>query len=88
MMVIGYFIQYLTLTALGVFTIIEYNYGEVICIVIFVITYYITVGPVTWIYIGEIMCDKALGIAICINWVFTLAVALGLPFIANALKDN
>ena len=87
-MFIGYIIISITLTGLGVFTITDNSVGEVTCILIFVLTYYLTAGPVTWIYMGEIMYDKGLAIAICINWIFTLAVALGLPFIADALKEN
>ena len=51
-------------------------------------TYYFTAGPVTWLYMSETMSDKGLSIAVCINWVFTLLVALGLPFIADSLKYN
>ena len=88
MLVGGFTIIACCLFGLGISTIAGNTFGMVICILCFVTTYYLTTGPVIWIYIGEVMCDSALSLAVCLNWVLILAIASILPFVSHQLSEN
>ena len=53
--------------------------------VLFVLFFEISSGPITWLYMAEIMHDKSLGIAVVMNWIVNLAVAIGTPPLTDAV---
>mmetsp|Transcript_34158 Transcript_34158/g.59675 ORF Transcript_34158/g.59675 Transcript_34158/m.59675 type:complete len:471 (-) Transcript_34158:23-1435(-) len=53
----------------------------VFLICIFIIFFEISLGPVTWLYCGEIMIDKGIAIAVAINWMSATIVTLTFPYI-------
>ncbi len=60
--------------------------AQVLCIIFilaFVILFEFSLGPIPWIYMAEIMTDKGLSIAILLNWLFTLLMAIVTPFVIS-----
>ena len=63
LMIIGNLFMSISLVLLGVCCILSTNenltdgavYGELVCIGIFIIAYEASAGPVTWVYLAEIM---------------------------------
>lgn len=53
----------------------------VVLICIFIIFFEISMGPVTWLYCGEIMNDKGISIAVAVNWISAAIVELTFPFL-------
>lgn len=60
-----------------------YNYPAVILVLSFVVAFELSSGPITWLYMAEIMQDKAVSIATVMNWVISLIVAIITPIITN-----
>lgn len=50
----------------------------------FVFCFQASSGPVTWLYMAEIMQEKGLSIATVLNWLFTLLFSFVTPTIQNA----
>lgn len=49
----------------------------------FVFSFQASSGPVTWLYMAEIMQEKGLSIATVLNWLFTLLFSFVTPTIKN-----
>ena len=47
----------------------------------FVVIFEFSLGPVPWLYMAEIMTDKGLSMAVVLNWITTLAIAIAVPFL-------
>ena len=35
----------------------------------------ITLGPISWVYLAEIMTEKGMSIAVCVNWCIVIIVS-------------
>jgi len=57
-------------------------------LLLFVLFFEISSGPITWLYMAEIMHDKSLGIAVVMNWVVNLGIAIGTPYLVSAVGDD
>lgn len=53
----------------------------VVFICLFIVFFEISMGPVVWLYCGEIMNDKGIAIAVAVNWISAAIVELTFPFI-------
>jgi predicted MFS family arabinose efflux permease len=60
----------------------------IVMLLLFVLFFEISSGPITWLYMAEIMHDKSLGIAVVMNWVVNLGIAIGTPYLVKAVGDN
>lgn len=45
-------------------------------------------GPVTWLYMGEIMNDKGLSVAAAMNWTLVLIIGLCTPSLMNSAMGS
>jgi SP family facilitated glucose transporter-like MFS transporter 8 len=45
-------------------------------------------GPITWLYMSEIMQDKAVSIATVINWCVSLVISAIIPHIIEAIGQE
>ena len=61
---------------------------EIAAIGVFICAFEISSGPVTWVYLSEILQDKAYSLATAIIQIMSMLISGGLPFITNALNDN
>lgn len=67
----------------------EYNrYVMLFAVIIsfFVLGYAITIGPLPWMYLPEIMTEIGMGIAVSINWLIVILISY-LPSIAHNVKS-
>ena len=53
----------------------------VVFVCLFVMFFEFSLGPIPWIYMSEIMTDKGLSIAVLINWLLTLLMAIVTPYV-------
>jgi MFS family permease len=58
---------------------VYWNYIKLVCIILFVIFFEFSAGPIVWLYNAEIMQDKALTIATGFNWIACMLVGLLSP---------
>ena len=58
------------------------NYSVVILILIFVALFELSIGPIAWMYMSEVMTEKGTSVGTLINLLFTIMFAL---FTANML---
>ena len=49
-------------------------------ILLFVMFYEFSLGPIPWLYMAETMTDKGLSVGVLLNWLFTLLIALITPY--------
>jgi hypothetical protein len=42
-----------------------------------------SLGPIPWLYMAEIMTDKGLTLAVVLNWIWTLTIAIITPFLVS-----
>ena len=61
------------------------NIVSIILILVFIIAYALTLGPVSWIYLPEIMTEIGLGIAVGIHWFIVILISY-LPGLGNKIK--
>jgi SP family arabinose:H+ symporter-like MFS transporter len=65
------------------------GYGVLICILIYIAAYAISLGPVTWVLISEIFPNKHRGIGMSIStmflWASCFVVALLFPVVLSSL---
>lgn len=52
---------------------------ELIMTMAFVAAFEFAPGPIVWLYMGEILNDKGISVAVFLNWTFTLIVGLITP---------
>ena len=76
------------LTGLGIsfYYLNESSTAQILCVIfilVFVILFEFSSGPVTWIYLAEIMTDKGLSVALLLNQIFTLTVAIVVPYVIS-----
>eukprot|EP00347_Sterkiella_histriomuscorum_P009190 403342179 len=55
----------------------------VVFIFLFIILFEFSLGPIPWLFMAEIMTPKGLSIAILINWIATLGIAIATPFLIS-----
>lgn len=75
------------LVGLGIsFFYTEIEAAKYLCItlvLLFVVLFEFSLGPIPWIYMAEVMTDKGLTVAVLINWLATLAMALATPYLIS-----
>jgi MFS family permease len=64
------------------------NTLAIICTMSFIALFEFSSGPITWLYMAEIMQDKAVGIATVLNWTVNLLISYFTQDIINALGDD
>lgn len=67
----------------GAFAAGSSNTGVITMIIIFMIVYVITNGPIIWLYVGEIVVDAGLGFCLFVLWMLILLLSL----FTNLLMD-
>jgi len=72
----------------GIFALTNSNGGVITMIILFMITYVITNGPIIWLYISEIVSDAALGLCLFILWAFILLLSLLTNFLMDVLTPQ
>jgi len=55
---------------------------------LFVCAFEFAPGPIVWLYMGEILNDKGISVAVFLNWTFTLIVGLFTPTIMKSMGNG
>jgi MFS transporter, SP family, galactose:H+ symporter len=48
---------------------------------LFIVLFEFSLGPIPWLYMAEIMTDKGLSLAVLLNWIMTIIMAIATPYI-------
>jgi len=65
----------------GAATISGWGTIELVMTMAFVAAFEFAPGPIVWLYMGEILNDKGISVAVFLNWLFTLVIGLITPFL-------
>lgn len=61
----------------------QWTTPTIICIMSFIAVFEFSSGPITWLYMSEIMQDKAVSVATVLNWLMNLVISIITPVIAS-----
>ena len=78
----------LMLVATGVFEIMGHDIITTVCVLMFVAIFEFSSGPITWLYMSEIMEDKGTGIASALNWLMNCIIGAVTPYAIAALTKD
>jgi len=59
------------------------SYLSVIIIVVYVLGYSLGSGPITWLYMADILPGTGISISTAVYWLFTVVVGLGFPWMKD-----
>ena len=74
------------IVAMGIATIYKVGTVEIILTMAFVCAFEFAPGPIVWLYMGEILNDKGISVAVFLNWTLTMMVGLLTPSLINAIN--
>ena len=77
----------LILMLIGIFSLMNIQSGSIPMILAFMCAFEFTSGPITWLYMSEIMQDKATGFATGLNWLMACAISALVPYAVYYLTD-
>ena len=77
----------LNLVLLGFLSLEGQNTPVVVLVMLFIILFEFSSGPITWLYMSEIMQDKALSIATVLNWTINLVISVVIPGLVKDIGD-
>ena len=70
-----------TLIILAYYSFDRNTIGMVVCVLVFIAFFEFSSGPILWLYMAEIMADKAMGIATFISWSMSLVISVSIPLL-------
>lgn len=76
------------LVATGVCQIMGHDVITTVCVLTFVAIFEFSSGPITWLYMSEIMEDKGTGIASALNWLMNCIIGAVTPYAITALTKD
>lgn len=89
LLIVGHVIMAIFHVLIGVFTVQNLTTETVLFMVLFIITYQISNGPVIWLYVSEVVVDSALGLCIFTLYGTILILSLTTNFlISSALHQQ
>ena len=71
----------IVLVCLGFCSLEEQKILEIVLLLSFIALFEFSSGPITWLYMSEIMQDKALTVATFLNWIINLIISATIPSI-------
>ena len=72
----------------GIFQLKDMNYPTIAMVFLFITIFEASSGPITWLYMPEIMQDKALSIATMLNFVINFVIGISIPHIVDAIGND
>jgi len=88
LMVIFNTVMFIDLAAVGLFSLNGNKNAMVACLMIFIVAFEFSSGPIVWLYMSEIMCDKAQSVATVANWMMNLIISIICPPLVSAIGDD
>jgi len=78
-LLVGEIICASTLTLLGIFSVLKIDVPIIIFTFLYEIAFGFSLGPITWLYVAEILPEKGVSIATLFNWVCVSIIFLLFP---------
>ena len=63
------------------------DYIFMILVSIFLVSFAITLGPISWLYLAEIMTELGMSIAVAVNWLIVILLSYS-PNLASPKPDS
>ena len=79
------FLMAADLVGLGVAYIEGIAALEITLVLVFIILFEFSLGPIVWIYMSETMTEKGVSLGTLANWIFTIIMALITPTLIEAI---
>ncbi len=79
------FLMAADLVGLGVSYIVGISALEITLVLVFVILFEFSLGPIVWIYMSETMTEKGVSLGTLANWIFTIIMALITPTLIDSI---
>mmetsp|Transcript_12551 Transcript_12551/g.12346 ORF Transcript_12551/g.12346 Transcript_12551/m.12346 type:complete len:162 (+) Transcript_12551:1176-1661(+) len=79
------FVMAACLVGLGVSYELQIEGLEIALILLFVVFFEFSLGPIVWIYMSEVMTEKGVSLGTLANWIFTIIVALLTPTLIDGI---
>lgn len=76
----------ITLLSLSIFAFLKEDIGMVVSLLLFIVFFELSTGPILWLYMAEIMRDKALAVGASLNWTMSLIISLSVPYLLRAFS--
>jgi len=73
------------LIGLGIAFMKDIGTLQIVLVLLFVVLFEFSLGPIVWIYMSEIMTDKGQSIGTLVNWLLTIAMALLTPILLSTI---
>ena len=74
------------LVGLGFAFMYEIGSLQIALVLLFVILFEFSLGPIVWIYMSETMTDKGQSIGTLVNWILTIIMAIVTPMLLTAIN--
>jgi hypothetical protein len=77
--------------SLGLFVLFSIKDNEIMIKVMtmfFTVFFEISIGPILWLYLAEILTSKGISIAVFLNWAIVIAVSLATPYMVGWSKPG
>ena len=84
LMIVGQINMSVTLLFLSIFAYMSNTWGMIVSLMLFIVAFELSAGVILWLYNAEIMRDKAVALAVSLNWTTSLIISLTVPFILKA----
>ena len=65
-----------------------WTYPTLILVLAFIAVFEFSSGPITWLYMAEIMQDKSVSVATVLNWLMNLVISIITPGLVKAIGDE
>lgn len=84
MLILGTLGCAVALTATGFSSLYHQPYGSVVFVLLFVVSFEQSLGPVVWILCGEVLFDGAMGVSVLTNWTCYFILVLVFPYLQDS----
>lgn len=75
-----------TLLALSFCSLDKDSTGMIVCVLLFISFFEFSSGPIVWLYMAEIMRDKAASVGTFLNWSISLLVSILIPLLIQKVE--
>jgi len=91
LMIWGNIAMVIILCLAGVFSLLNtqfFDYLTLVMLALFIAAFEFTSGPITWLYMSEIMQDKATSFASALNWGIVVIISGSIPYLVRSLTNE
>lgn len=83
LLVVGYCIMIIFMFLTGLFEYLDKTIYEQVSVMIYIAGFAISMGPILWAYLPEVLNSAGLGLASVLNWAFVIVISLVVPQLAK-----